>query len=80
LVISIVILQGSVFSRLTAYLRLASSLFDFGIFGPTIGIFNARLSVFCLMGFNIMVTRRLLQSAESSGTPTPPPPQAGEEI
>lgn len=60
-VISIVILQGTVFSRPTAYLRLASSIFDFGIFVPTIGIFIALLSVFCLIGFNILVTLRLLQ-------------------
>jgi hypothetical protein len=65
-VISIVILQGTVFSRITAYLRLASNVFDFGIFVPTIGIFIALLSVFCLMGFNIMVTRRLLQMGGSA--------------
>jgi hypothetical protein len=65
-VISIVILQSSVISRSTAYLRLASSIFDFGIFVPTIGIFIALLSVFCLMGFNILVARRLLQMGGSS--------------
>lgn len=61
LAISVVILQGSVFSKTTAYLRLASGVFDFGIFVPIIGMFIALLSVFCLMGFNILVARRLLQ-------------------
>jgi len=61
LAISAVILQSAVFSRTTAYLRLASSVLDFGLFVPTIGLFIALLSVFCLLGFNILVARRLLQ-------------------
>jgi hypothetical protein len=61
IMISFVMLQGAVFSKTTAYLRLASSVLDFGIFVPTIGLFIAILSVFFLMGFNILVARRLLQ-------------------
>jgi fumarate reductase subunit D len=61
LMISAVMLQGAVFSKTTAYLRLASGVLDFGIFVPTIGLFIALLSVFCLMGFNILVAWRLLQ-------------------
>jgi hypothetical protein len=61
LVISAVILQSAVFSRITAYFRIASSVLDFGIFVPTIGLYIALFSVFCLLGFNILVARRLLQ-------------------
>jgi len=61
LVISVVILRGGVFSKSTGYLRFASSVLDFGIFVPAVGLFIALLSVFCLMGFNILVSRRLLQ-------------------
>jgi hypothetical protein len=61
LMISVVMLQGAVFSKTTAYLRLASSVLDLGIFVPTIGLFIAIISVFCLMGFNILVAWRLLQ-------------------
>lgn len=61
IVISVVILQGAVFSRTTAYLRFASSVLDFGLFVPTIGVFIALLSAFCLVGFNLLVARRLMQ-------------------
>ncbi len=61
LVLSIVILRSAVFSKATGYLRLASSVLDFGIFVPTVGLFIALLSVFCLLGFNILVALRLLQ-------------------
>lgn len=61
LIISVVILRGGVFSKPTGYLRFASGILDFGIFVPTVGLFIALISVFCLMGFNILVSRRLLQ-------------------
>ena len=57
--VSIVILQGTVFSKPTGYLRLASSVFDLGIFIPTVGMFIALVSVFCLMGFHVLVALRL---------------------
>jgi fumarate reductase subunit D len=63
IVISVVMLQVNIFSKTTAYLRLASGILDFGIFVPTVGLFIALLSVFCLLGFNILAARRLLQLA-----------------
>ncbi|UCF35887.1 MAG: hypothetical protein JSU96_13765 [Acidobacteriota bacterium] len=65
ILLSIVMLRTSVFSKTTAYLRLVSGVLDFGIFVPTVGLFIALISVFCLMGFNVLVARRLLQIARA---------------
>ncbi|OGO49948.1 MAG: hypothetical protein A2Z30_04945 [Chloroflexi bacterium RBG_16_64_43] len=65
LLVSVVILRSAVFSKTTGYLRLASSVLDFGMFVPAIGLFIALFSVFCLLGFNVLVARRLLQLGRS---------------
>jgi hypothetical protein len=49
------------FSKTTAYLRIASSVLDFGIFVPTIGLFISLGSVVCLLLFNALVAHRLFQ-------------------
>ena len=54
-------LRSRVFSRATAYLRIGSSVFDFGIFIPGIGLYISLFSVLFLLAFNILVGRRLLQ-------------------
>ena len=59
LLISVVMLKGNLFSRPTAYLRIASSLLDFGLFVPVIGLFVSLFSVVCLLIWNILVARRL---------------------
>lgn len=59
LLISFVMLKGNPFSRPTAYLRIASSLLDFGLFIPTIGLFVSLFSVVCLLIWNILVARKL---------------------
>ncbi|MDF2734867.1 MAG: hypothetical protein K0S97_1490 [Chloroflexota bacterium] len=66
LVLSAVILRGTIFSRRTAYVRIASSVFDFGLFVPGVGLLIALLSVVCLLAFNLMVARRLAQLARTS--------------
>lgn len=63
LVVSAAILRSAVFSRATAYLRIASSVLDFGLFVPAIGLFIALFSVFCLLAFNILIARQLLRLA-----------------
>ena len=68
LIVSAVILRGTVFSRRTAYVRVASSVFDFGLFVPGVGLLIALLSVVCLLAFNLMVARRLLQLARTPHT------------
>ncbi len=72
LILAAVMLRSTVFSRKTAYLRIASSALDFGLFVPVIGLSIALASVLCLLAFNILVARRLLQlgrdvPAENSG-------------
>jgi hypothetical protein len=69
LVLSAVILRGTVFSRRTAYIRIASSAFDFGLFVPGVGLLIALLSVVCLLVFNLMVARRLIQLARTPHAP-----------
>lgn len=54
-------LRSDVFSRVTAYLRIGSSVFDFGLFIPGIGLYISLFSVLFLLAFNILVARRLLQ-------------------
>jgi hypothetical protein len=66
--VSIVILQGMVFSKTAGYLRLASSIFDFGIFIPAVGMFVSLISVFCLIGFHTLVALRLTRLGRASRT------------
>ena len=68
LIISIVMLQTNIFSKGTAYIRIASSVCDWGLFLPGIGIFVAILSVLFLVVWNIMIARRLFQWAHTSRT------------
>lgn len=54
-------LRAGVFSKVTAYLRILSGIFDFGLFIPGIGIFISIISVLLLMVFHVLVGLRLLQ-------------------
>lgn len=65
LIISLVMLQGRVFSKATAYVRIGSSLFDFGLYVPVVGIYLSIFSVLFLFVWNLMVARRLLQLAKT---------------
>jgi hypothetical protein len=61
LVISAILLRSKHFSKATAYVRIASSVLDFGILVPTIGIFISVFSVVFLMIWNLLIARRLFQ-------------------
>lgn len=61
LLISLVMLKTNAFSKTTAYLRIASSVFDFGLYVPVIGLFISLFSVLFLLAWSILVARRLLQ-------------------
>jgi hypothetical protein len=61
LIVAAVMLRTTVFGRTTAYLRIASSVLDFGLFVPTIGLAISLGSVLCLTVFNVLVARQLLQ-------------------
>jgi hypothetical protein len=59
LIISIVMLQSKAFSKAAAYTRITSSIFDFGLFIPIVGLYISLFSVVFLLIFNILVARRL---------------------
>jgi hypothetical protein len=61
LLISTVMLRSNIFSKATAYLRIASSILDFGIFIPDVGLYIAMFSVVFLLIWNIMIAKRLFQ-------------------
>jgi len=61
LLLSFVLLKSNVFSKRTAYLRIASSLCDFGLFIPGIGTLLSIIAVLLLMVWDLMIARRLLQ-------------------
>jgi hypothetical protein len=61
LLISYAMLRSNIFSKKTAYARIASSVFDFGLFIPVVGLYISLFSVFFLMAFDIIVAQRLFQ-------------------
>jgi hypothetical protein len=61
IIVSIVMLKTNLFSKTTAYVRIASSILDFGLFIPVIGIYISLFSVLFLMVWNILIARRLFQ-------------------
>lgn len=63
LIISLVMLKANLFGRTTAWLRIASSVCDFGLYIPVVGLYISLFSVFFLLAWNILVARRLFQLA-----------------
>ncbi len=61
LIISIVMLRSNVFTKATASVRIASSILDFGLFIPTIGVYVSAFSVVFLLTWDILVARKLFQ-------------------
>lgn len=61
LLISLVMLKTNIFGKTTAYFRMASSVFDLGLYVPTIGIYLSIFSVLFLLIWNILIARRLFQ-------------------
>lgn len=68
LIISLVMLRSNIFSKATAYVRIGSSVFDFGLYVPVIGIYLSIFSVLFLFAWDIMIARRLFQLARSSAS------------
>ena len=69
--IAALMLRSEVFGRSTAYLRIASSVFDFGIYLPGIGLFLSLFSVLFLLIFNLLIARRFLQLGTSKSNANP---------
>jgi hypothetical protein len=61
LIVSFLMLKTDVFNKTTAYLRIASSVFDFGLYVPVVGMYISILSVLFLLIGDILVARRLFQ-------------------
>jgi hypothetical protein len=68
LILSFVMLRSHAFSPVTAYVRIGSSVFDFGLFIPVIGTFISILSILLLMAWDILIARRLLQLSRGGAT------------
>ncbi|MEW6027964.1 MAG: hypothetical protein ACOYZ8_15425 [Chloroflexota bacterium] len=66
LIVSIVMLKSNIFSKGTAYVRIASSVLDFGILIPKMGIFISIFSVLFLLVWNILISRRFFQLGRAS--------------
>ena len=66
LIISLVMLKTNLFSKRTAYVRIASSIFDFGLYVPTVGLYISMFSVVFLFIWNIMIAWRLFQVAKDT--------------
>jgi hypothetical protein len=66
LIIAAVMLRSTIFSKTTAYLRIASSILDFGLFVPTVGLFISLFSVVSLLIFNILIARKLFQLGQAN--------------
>jgi hypothetical protein len=70
LVLAAAMLRTRQFGTAAPYLRIGSSVFDFGLFVPGIGLFISLVSVLCLLVFNLLVARRLLQIARAMSRPS----------
>jgi hypothetical protein len=58
-------LRAGLFGRAAASLRIASSVLDLGLFVPDVGLVISLGSVVCLLVFNVLVARRLVQMGRS---------------
>jgi hypothetical protein len=66
LIMSFVMLRSNLFTKTTAFVRMASSVFDFGLYIPVIGLYLSMFSVFFLFAWDIMIARRLFQLGKLS--------------
>ena len=71
LIIAAVMLRSAIFSKTAAYLRLASSVLDFGLFVPGVGLYISLFSVLFLMIWDVLIARRLFQLARAGGFARP---------
>lgn len=65
LVISLIMLKAGYFKKVMPILRVLSSICDWGLFLPGIGLFISIFSVLFLFVWNLMVARRLVQISRS---------------
>lgn len=65
LIVSGIMLKSRIFGKATAYLRVASSLCDLGLYVPVIGMYISIFSVLFLSIWTILVARRLFQLSQA---------------
>ena len=68
LILSLVMLRSTIFSKATAYVRITSSVLDFGLFIPVVGLYVSALSAVLLLVWNIMIARRMFQLGKNVPT------------
>jgi len=61
LIVPVVMLRSSIFSRLTAYVGILAAILNWGLYVPRIGLFLSILSVVPLANWLILIARRLFQ-------------------
>lgn len=61
LLISVVMLHTSVFSKTTAYMRIASSICDLGLYIPVVGLYISIFSVLFLFIWNMLLALKFFQ-------------------
>jgi hypothetical protein len=66
LLISLVMLKATIFSKATAYIRIASSICDLGLYIPVIGLYISIFSVLFLFIWNILIARKFFQLGKSN--------------
>ncbi len=69
LIVPLVMLKGHAFSRTTAYIGIAASLLNWGLYVPEVGIVLSMLSVFPLAIWNVLIAWRLFQFAGGRQSP-----------
>lgn len=67
LILSAVMLRSTFFGKATAYVRIASSVLDFGIFIPVVGLYVSIFSVVFLWIFHMLIALRLFQLGKTNG-------------
>jgi hypothetical protein len=61
LLISLVMLKASIFSKVTAYIRIASSICDLGLYIPVVGLYISIFSVLFLFVWNMLIAIKFFQ-------------------
>lgn len=64
IIVPLVMLQSSIFSKTTAYAGILAGVIGFGLYVPTIGIFLSVISVLFMAVWNILIARKLFQLSQ----------------
>jgi hypothetical protein len=65
LIVSVVMLRSTVFSKATAYVGILGSIFGLAFFVPTAGIFFLLISAFALQIWFVLIAQRLFQIGQT---------------